>query len=405
MTRVAYLNTQYPSLSHTFIEREVRGVRARGVEVETFSVRDAGASGRLGSAHAAAAAETRVVLTSPAAVVLSFLAGALTSPLGALRAVVESQRLAPAGVRARFLHLAYALEGVRLARMLRASGLTHVHVHMANSGAMVALLATTYDRRLRYSLTIHGSAEFFDTTRLRLGAKAERAAFVRCISGFCRAQVMMWSDPEAWPRYHVVPTGVDPRVFVPPGERPQDRLRLVTVGRMVPVKGYDVLLEACAALTRDGVPWSLEMIGDGPTLPRLRALAGRLGIADRVTFAGAVAQDELPARLAAANVMVVSSFMEGVPVVLMEAMSTGMAVVSTRVGGVAELVRDGCDGVLVDAGSAEPLASALRSLASDPARREELGSAARRRVQDAYDVEDATTRMAELLQRHAPERP
>jgi len=398
--RVAYLNTEYPSLSHTFIEREVRTLRSRGIDVRTYSIRRPGASGRLGAAHEEAARETSYVMDGAGAVLASTIAALFRNPAGFVRAHAAAQRLSPPGFRPRLLHAAYAIEAVRLALMLRRDGLRHVHVHMANNGAMVALLACRYDLTMRYSLSIHGSAEFFDVFRLRLDAKAESAAFVRCISNFCRAQVMAWSAPASWPRMHVVPTGVDVARFVPADDRPQDRLRMITVGRMVAIKGYDLLLDACARLSADGVEWSLDMVGDGPMRAALEKKAAALGVAARVRFSGPVSQDEIAAHYRDANVIVVSSFMEGVPVVLMEAMATAMCVVATKVGGVSELVDHEKSGLLVDPGSAELLASALARLAAAPALRSAFGQKGRDAVVRRYDVGAAGAEMARLFEKY-----
>jgi glycosyltransferase involved in cell wall biosynthesis len=398
--RVAYLNSEYPSLSHTFIEREIRSVRAHGVDVRTFSIRRPGRTGTLGAAHREAAAETEYVLDGAWRVASTILGSALRHPVAFVRVIAAGQRFAPAGLRSRLLHAAYAAESVRLAAMLETQNLRHIHVHMANNGAAVAMLACRFDPRLRYSLSIHGSAEFFDVHRLRVGAKAEGAVFVRCISAFCKAQVMAWSDPSAWKRFHIVHTGVDETLVKPPASRSQDALRILTVGRMVPIKGYDVLLDACRAMSDAGVPWSLCLVGDGPMRQALERRATELRIADRVQFAGPVPQEEIGHHLDRANVMVVSSFMEGVPVVLMEAMASGLAAVATRVGGVGELIDDGRNGLLVDPGSAQSLAAALLRLAKDGDLRATLGRAARETVCAHWRVDAAGAEMARLFREY-----
>jgi len=398
--RVAYLNSEYPSLSHTFIEREVRSVRRHGVEVRTFSIRRPGRTGTLGAAHREAAAETEYIQDGAWRVAVSLIGSALRHPLAFARAVAAGQRMAPDGLSSRLLHVAYALEGVQLATMLAKRRLRHVHVHMANNAAAVAMLACRFDPRLRYSLSIHGSAEFFDVYRLRLGAKAEGAVFVRCISAFCKSQVMAWSDPSAWSRFHVVHTGVDETRVKPPETRLQESLRILTIGRLVPIKGYDVLLDACRSMSDKGVAWSLCLVGDGPMRESLERRAADLRIADHVRFAGPVAQEEIGAHLDAANVMVVSSFMEGVPVVLMEAMAAGLAAIATRVGGVGELIDDGANGLLVSPGSVESLTAALLRLALDANLRAVLGRAARETIRAHWRVDDAGAQMARLFHKY-----
>lgn len=398
---VAYLNSQYPSLSHTFIEREVRALRAAGVRVRTFTIRTADHAGKLGGAHAEAAGETTVILSGVGPIARDVLAALVRSPTGVLRVIRESQRLAPPGLRSRVRHLAYAAEGLRLAAELRRAGLTHVHVHMANNGAAAALLACAYERRLSYSLTIHGSAEFFHVDTWSLAPKAERAVFVRCISNFCRAQVMAWTRPEAWPRFHVVPCGIDPDAFAPREGAPVGPIRLLGVGRLAPIKAYAVLLDACAELSRRGVDWRLGLVGDGPLRTTLERRAGDLGIADRVTFHGAVAAEAIADLYRAAEVIVVSSFMESTPVVLMEGMACGLAVAATRVGGIPDLVADGVHGVLVAPGSADALAEGLAGLAARRDRLAEMGRAGREAVRRMHDIREVGAAMATLLAPHA----
>jgi colanic acid/amylovoran biosynthesis glycosyltransferase len=270
---------------------------------------------------------------------------------------------------------------------------------MANNGAAVALLATKFAPSLRYSLSIHGSAEFFRIDSWTLKPKAENAAFVRCISNFCRAQVQTWTDPAAWPRYHIVHCGVDLSAFSPQPPKPAtgQLLEIITVGRLEPIKGYPVLLQACRKLSDANIDWHLNMVGNGPLAAHLKDLAKQLNIDSRITFAGPVGQDELPSHLNRADVMVISSFMEGVPVVLMEAMAKQLAVIATKVGGIPELIDDGKDGLLVNTGCADSLANALEKLHRDPALRRSLATAARQKIFSKFNLDQTAAGMAKLF--------
>jgi glycosyltransferase involved in cell wall biosynthesis len=397
--RLAYLNARYPALSHTFIQREVEDLRERGVEVVTFSVRKPSLSELGEGADPGEVARTTYLLRG-GHLARGVLRALVASPLRLLRVLWASQRLSPGGWRARARHAAYAAEAVRLAHEMRRRALSHVHVHMANNAAMVALLATRFDPSLRYSMTIHGSAEFFDVFRLRLREKAESAVFVRCISDFCRAQVMAWTDPAAWDRFHVVHCGIPSDAFAGGESRRDTTMRVLRVGRLVPIKAYPVLFEALRSLDARGVPWALRMAGDGPERARLEALAERLGISDRVEFLGAVSAPRIPDEMRRASVLVVSSCMEGVPVVLMEAMAAGLPVLGTRVGGVAELVEDGATGRVVSPGSAEALASALAEMWEDPRGTAARAEAARERVRSEFDLRGTGPRMRALFERY-----
>lgn len=400
--RVAYLNTQYPKISHTFIEREIQAVRAQGIEVRTFTIRPPGPSDLLSEAHRTESDRTTCLLDGHARLLARSLVVAATNPLGWLRGLLASQRLSPAGVVPRLMHLAYFLEATRLALELRRGRITHLHVHMANNGAAVALLACEVDRRLSYSMTIHGSAEFFDVHRLSLRAKASRAVFVRCISDFCRAQVMAWTSPEDWPRFHVIHCGLDLSRFHPaPRAESSGPLRLLTIGRLESVKGYPMLLEAIGQAREAGHEVTLEMVGDGPMRGVVERRIEELGLGRAVHLAGAIGQDSIQERIEAADALVVSSFMEGIPVVLMEAMAKGRPVISTSVGGVPELVEDGVSGILCRTGSPRELADAIARLAGARARFAEMGRAGRARIEREFDITDTGRRLAALLRRHA----
>lgn len=402
---IAYLNTEYPSLSHTFIEREVRALRERGFEIQTFSIRPPGKHATLGGHHAKAADETFAILEKKSRLVTSSLGAFIKSPATWCRTIAAAMKLAPDGVKSRVTHLAYAAEAFVLAGELKRRGIEHVHVHMANNGAAVAKLACVYNSRLTYSLSIHGSAEFFHVDSWTLAAKVSDAVFVRCISDFCKAQVMIWTSPTIWDRFHVVHCGIDPEQFVPSEKPASGTLRLLTVGRFHPIKGYPLLLDACKALSDSGVEWSLDMVGDGGERARLETQAKSLGIAPRVKFSGAVGQDAIQRHFDEADVMVVSSFMEGVPVVLMEAMAKGLVVVSTNVGGIPELVDQGKSGALVTPGSSARLAEALVVCARERDRFPAMAVAGRAKIQSEFTVRHVADGMAALFARYAGQSP
>jgi glycosyltransferase involved in cell wall biosynthesis len=384
--QLAVFNSRYPALSHTFIQREVEALRALGVDVVPFSSRRPTLEELGEGADATEIARTVYLLSSLWRAGLTLVPSLLGAPVRAIRVIAASQRLSPGGVRARLRHLAHALEAILLTRELRRRRLDTVHVHMANKGAMVALLGTVFDPGVTYSLTIHGSAEFFDMDRLRVRQKAEGATFVRFVSDTGRAQVMAFTDPSSWNRFHLVHCGVDPTRFTPRRAPVKGTLQVLAIGRLARIKGFQILLGAMRRLAGRGVPWELRVVGDGPERGSLEAMAERFGIRDRVRFLGPLAPSRVQAELETAAVLVVSSFMEGIPVVLMEAMAAGVPVVATNVGGVHELVEHGVTGRLVRPGSEEGLAAALEDVCSDPESTTRLAVAARARVEAEFDV-------------------
>jgi glycosyltransferase involved in cell wall biosynthesis len=158
-----------------------------------------------------------------------------------------------------------------------------------------------------------------------------------------------------------------------------------------------VLLEAIARLTESGRSVSATFVGDGPRRAALEQLARKLGIADRVTFAGGVGQDDIGRYYEDADVFCLPSFSEGLPVVLLEAMAAGLPVVASRIAGIPELIEHGRSGLLVPPGRADLLADALGTLLVDPGRRADLAAEARRRVGAEFDVDASAEQLRELM--------
>ncbi len=318
--------------------------------------------------------------------------------MGYLRAILLAQRISASGIAARIKSLGYSFQAARLTMECLRRGIDHIHVHMGNNGAAVALLATVICVRLTYSLSIHGSAEFFDVHRINLRAKVAGARFVRCVSHFCRAQVMAWSDRLSWGKTHLVPCGVDLARLAPViPRRAPGPLRILNVGRLDSIKGVPVLIEACAQLTQRGVDWRLELVGAGPLQEALARQAASLGLGDRVTFSGPMGQEDVLGAYDRSDVLVVSSFMESLPVVLMEAMGKGMLVVATSVGGIAELVQHRVTGFLVPPADSAALADSLQKISTHIGELDDMRQAARQAVQDAHNLARTGADMADLL--------
>lgn len=398
--RVAYLTSRYPSLSHSFILREVMALRRRGVEVATVSVRQTPAADVLGPDDRREADSTHVLLPAGAAT-LARAVGALAvrNPAGLVRTAAEAVRRGlRRGPRHGLWQAFYVGEAVLMWDFCRRSGIRHVHAHFANVGADVAMLtARLGGPGWTWSFTMHGPTEFFDVPGHDLATKAAEAEGVACISDFCRSQLMKLLPRDRWDRLRVVHCGVQPAVYAPPAARPaHDGLNVLCVGRLVPDKGQALLVEAVALLGAGGRDVRLTLVGDGPDREALTRLAHQLGVAERVTFAGAVGQDRIREHYAAADVFCLPSFAEGVPVVLMEAMAMELPVVTTRIAGIGELVEDGVSGLLVRPGRADLLAEALTSL-SDPAVRLRMGRAGRGTVCREFDVDAAAGDLAAMF--------
>jgi glycosyltransferase involved in cell wall biosynthesis/GT2 family glycosyltransferase len=394
---VAYLVNQYPHVSHSFIRREIRALEERGVAVERFSIRRPPVT-LVDPADQEEQRRTHVLLeTGLAGLAAGCLVTALVRPLRWLRAAVLATRLGWRSGRGLCRHWAYLAEASVLLRRLRRARVRHLHAHFGTNAADVALLTHTLGGP-PYSFTIHGPEEFDRPERLALGRKIEQAAFVVTVSEFGRSQAFRWCSHRHWRKIHVVHCGVD-HAFLGAGTQPvPDAPRVVCVGRLCEQKGQLRLLEALGCLAADGMPFQAVLAGDGPMRRDLEAEIARLGLADRVRVTGWLSGAEVRRELVEARALVLPSFAEGLPVVLMEAMALGRPVITTYVAGIPELVRPGVNGWLIPAGSVEALAGAIRQALEAPSRQlARMGRAGAARVRAAHDVTREAGTLGRLL--------
>ncbi|QEC46652.1 glycosyltransferase family 4 protein [Baekduia soli] len=399
---IAYIVGLYPGVSHSFILREVEGLRARGARVETFSLRRVPDDQLLTDADRRAARETSVILPPPPGELVGAHLRALRRRPGTyLRTLAGTLRSSAGGARNGAWKVFYFTEGILLWDRLQRRGIGHVHAHFANAASDVAMVAAQFgaDDGVGWSFTMHGPTEFDDVTRYGLPRKVAEARFVACIGDYCRSQLMRISPPQDWAKLQIVRCGLDVERFTATErpDRPGGRLDVLCLGRLVPDKGQRTLVHAVAALRREGLDVRATLAGDGPDRPALTALVQELGLAGVVTLTGPVGQDDVGDLYQAADVFCLPSFAEGIPVVLMEAMAMELPVVTTQIMGIPELVDDGVHGLLVEPGRPDVLAAALRALAADPAARREMGRRGRARVAESFSAAEAAERIHALL--------
>lgn len=400
---IAYLTGDYPKVSHTFILREVESLRATGLEVITCSIRKPAATEFKGEEELRARAETFYVIVAarnPLRLLTVQATALMRSPGRWARALSLAMKTRPPGLKALMWQLFYFAEAAVLADHLRAKGVRHLHNHFGNSSCSVAMLASELSG-IPFSFTEHGPAIFFEVDRWALGEKIARARFVVAISHFCRSQLMLFSDPAQWDKITIVHCGVTPSAY---GRKPRGEFgkRVIFVGRLDPVKGAPLLVEAMARVMADHPDACLTLIGDGPARALAETRAAALGIAGAVTFAGFQSQGAVAAMLEDADILVLPSFAEGVPVVLMEAMASRIPVIASRVGGVQELVEDGIAGFAVPPGDIATLAERIGRLMTDHAMATRMGQAGRQMIEQEFDIAREGAWLAEVFRNGGP---
>jgi glycosyltransferase involved in cell wall biosynthesis len=387
--RVAYLVKRFPRLSETFVLNEFLQLREHGLEASLYALLDP-AEAVIDPVARGLMPELRYLNLAgkPWRSRWRLLRGATTQavmhPVGLARvtwALLSVHRSIPS--------LRHATEGLWLARELRREGVSHLHAHFAHSPAAVAYLC-----RLAggppFSFTAHAK-DLYTTLPRNLRIRAHAARFVvTCTESNARFLRDLIGDGAGVP-IHVVHHGTDIRRFHPARRRPESGL-ILAIGRLVPKKGYETLLEALSRVMRDGREFRLEVYGGGPQRTELEKLAGRLGLGARISFHGARPPDEIIDAYARAALFVLAPHVlengdrDGIPNVLVEAMAAGVPVVSTRMSGIPELIEDGIDGLLVEPDDIRALAAAIGRLLDDTALADRLAAAGRRKVEVSFDL-------------------
>ncbi|MEL6468673.1 MAG: glycosyltransferase family 4 protein [Cyanobacteria bacterium J06623_4] len=394
--RIAYLTGTYPRATDTFIQREVKGLRSHGVEVHTFAVRRPSDDHIVGPEQASERSQTFYILPPKLLGLLkahiSLLFG---SPGRYAKAIALALKTRQPDIKGLLYQLFYFLEAGALAAQMRNRQLSHLHNHFGNTSCSVAMLAAALGG-FSYSFMLHGPAIFFEPRRWHLGEKIKRASFVTCISQYCRSQAMVFAPYETWERLHIVHCGVTPKQFSPVTHQGTGR-RLLFVGRLAAVKGLPMLLESIRRLKESVPNILLTVVGDGPDRDLLESLTDQLDLSAQVKFVGYQSQSSVRQYLQETDVFVLPSFAEGVPVVLMEAMMSGVPVVATQIAGVSELVEDGVSGFLVPPSNVSELCDRIQTLLSDGDLRARFGEQGMAKVREQFDISKEAEKLAQLM--------
>jgi colanic acid/amylovoran biosynthesis glycosyltransferase len=398
---VAFVVSRFPKITETFILYEILAMERLGLSVELFALRRE----RQAVVHPEAVAMTRrthfhaFVSLDVLRANWHFLS---RRPRAYLRTVTEALGGTVGSPKLFIGAVAFLPMAVFFAERMERSGVTHVHAHFATHPALVALIVHRLTG-IPYSFTAHGSDLHVD--RRMLDVKLEAAKFAVTCSEFNR-RVMAQSaaDQLSASKLHVIKYGVDLDLFYPPAdERSHQVTEIICVASLEDVKGHKFLIEACRLLAESGVAFRLQLVGDGPQRSDLERRVAAAGLEQFTVFHGMRNRAAVADMLRAADIKVLASYpapdgkREGMPNVLIEAMASGLPVVSTQLTGIPELVESGTTGYLVPPADPAALADALRALCLDPSLRLRMGSAGRRKAQQEFDRTTNALALARLV--------
>ncbi len=400
--KIAYLAPEIPALSATFVTSEILQLEKLGFKVLPVSVHRPGVLARGPGEDELAGRTQYLYATQNAALLRESILLFLTAP-GRFTATMLMALGDACSTGLKFhtrLGLLYRFMAAgKLARMLKHAGCRHLHAHFAHIPADLAMYAARL-AGISFSFTCHANDLFQRGWLLR--QKVERARFTVTISDYNRK--FLAQQGAAQKKIHVIHCGVDCSRFLPDfSERNIAVPRVGTLGRLVEKKGVDVLLRACALLKARDIPFHLEIAGDGPDRHMLEALSAKLGLASSVEFLGGLTHTGVADWMKGLTLFTLacrkdsSGDMDGIPVVLMEAMAGGTAVVSTRITGIPELITNGRAGLLAAPNNAEDLARVIGQVLTDAPLRDRFRHAAVERVADEFNLAKSVDMLSQLF--------
>lgn len=392
--RIAYVINQYPKVSHTFIRREILALERQGFDILRIALR--GWDAELADEEdRQERARTRYVLHKGAnALLWAVFRTLLKTPRHFFSALALAIRMSRGAGRPLPYHLTYLAEACRILPWLKYFGATHVHAHFSTNSAEVAMLVNVLGGP-PYSFTVHGQVELYFGG---LEEKVRRAAFVVAISSFGRSQLYHKIEHAHWHKVKVVHCGLEPAFYTVESVPIATTPRLVCVGRLSREKGQLLLIEAAYRLAVKGIGFELVLAGDGEMRAEVESLITRYGLAKQVRITGWISSHQVRKEILAARGLVLPSFSEGLPVVIMEAMALRRPVLATYVGGIPELVQQGENGWLFPAGSIADLAAAMEDcLIKSPSELQRMGDVSFIRVLMRHSIDTESTKLANLF--------
>lgn len=426
--KVAYIVSRFPKITETFILYEMLAVEQQNIAVELYpllraldtSIHPEGASLWRKIFERVSKPTKKMVMHPEAA---KFVERAHYEPLLS-KAILKShfyylQRMPRVYLntlwtilRANWGSLNYFMgvlgifpKVVYFAYLMNKDSIHHIHAHFANHPAAAAFIIHRLTG-IPYSFTAHGADLQVD--QHMLCEKIFHAAFVVTISDYNKNLIIEKCGEQVRNKIRIVHCGVDTRIFLPPKNDghlggSDDPFSILCIGTMYEVKGHTYLIEACRILKEKGMNFVCHLVGDGPDRAILEEQVFKAGLSDQVKFHGQCTRPQVLEYLRNATVVSVPSVptssgrREGIPVVLMEAMASGVPVVASGISGIPELVEDGKNGLLVPPRDPMAIADSIQHLINDPVLRLRLGKAGRRKVNHDFNLHKNAASLSEYF--------
>jgi colanic acid/amylovoran biosynthesis glycosyltransferase len=400
--KIAYLVSRYPAVSHTFIQREIQHLRLYGFSISVASINEPDIYPHQFLSIDEEEQKTTFYIKKQrkGKIFKDVLLTIFTRPFSFIKGLNLVFHLGGFNLKLLIYHFFYLIEAIVLGQWMLKLEIKHLHVHFANPAANVAmLLSKIYS--MTYSMTVHGPDEFYDVTLNCLNEKIKRAQFIFCISNYTKSQLMRLSPSKTWGKLELVRLGIDPTIYLPtPKKESPSCFQILCVGRITSTKGQNILIDAVIQLLEQGAPIKLELIGDGPQRQCLEEKTKRHGFEKSIVFRGSLNSEATLEAYRKADIFALTSFAEGLPVVLMEAMAMEIPCIATAINGIPELIKNEINGLLISPSDIEETAQAILKLIQQEPLRIKIGQAARETILEKYNLQKNTHYLASQFEKN-----
>ena len=396
---LAYFTNQYPKVSHSFIRREIQALEKRGHTVSRFALR-ADESELVDISDKEEFAKTGYILSEAKfSIIRAVLAVIFRTPVSFLSALKLAMKLGFHSDRGIARHIIYLLESCVLLGWQERENIEHIHAHFGTNSTTVVMLAYVLGGA-EYSFTVHGPEEFDKPEFISIREKIVCSQFVIAISSYGRSQLLRWIPLEHWDKVKVIRCGLDDAFLAEQSvDIPLSSNQLVCVGRLCEQKGQLLLLDAMKGLIDKGMSCTLVLAGDGPMRTEVETRIQQYNLTDYVEITGWISSEQVKTLLLESRGLVLPSFAEGLPVVIMEALALRRPVISTYVAGIPALVKHQENGWLIPAGSTEVITIAMKELLElGEASLTEMGVRGHVAVLEKHNIEVEVEKLAKLFE-------
>lgn len=396
--RVTYIINQYPKVSHTFIRREILALERLGFAVQRIAMRGWNDL-QIDAEDINEQLKTQYVLKVGAFSLLTCgLKTLFFKPQAFISALKLAIKMSFKADRSLIYHLIYLLEACQASIWCSQFKATHIHAHFGTNSSEVAMLMGVLND-VPYSFTVHGPEEFDRPQFLKIAEKINRSKFTVAISSFGKSQLQRWVAFSQWQKIKIVHCGLESSFYEVDSVALPNKPKLVCVGRLCEQKGQLLLIEAAKKLADKHIDFELVLAGDGEMRPQIEALIAQYALQNRVTITGWISSDAVRKHILDSQILVLPSFAEGLPVVIMEAMSLKRPVISTYIAGIPELIKHGENGWLCVAGDVDDLAHTMQeSLAKPIEQLQKMGDIAYQHVLARHNIDNEASKLARLMQ-------